>query len=51
VAGARLRGGPDRIDPQLLSQLAPELDVVHGHDLSLRRMPENLKAILCTVRA
>jgi ribose 5-phosphate isomerase B len=49
MAGARLRGRPDGIDPELLSQLAPELDVVHGYDLSLRRVPENLEAILCTV--
>jgi ribose 5-phosphate isomerase B len=49
MAGARLRGRPDGIDPELLSQLAPELDVVHGYDLSLRRVPENLGAILCTV--
>ena len=42
MAGARLRGGADRVDPQLLPQLAPELDVVHGHDLSLRRVTENL---------
>jgi ribose 5-phosphate isomerase B len=50
MTGARLRGGPDRIDPELLSQLAPELDVFHGYDLSLRRVPENLKPILGTVR-
>jgi ribose 5-phosphate isomerase B len=48
MAGAGLRRRPDRIDPQLLSQLAPELDVVHRYDLSLRqrRKPE---PILCTV--
>jgi ribose 5-phosphate isomerase B len=50
MAGTGLRGGPDRVDPKLLSQLAPELDVVHNYDLSLRRVPENLEAILCTVR-
>jgi ribose 5-phosphate isomerase B len=50
MTGARLRSGPDRIDPELLSQLAPELDVFHGYDLSLRRVPENLKPILGTVR-
>jgi ribose 5-phosphate isomerase B len=50
MAGTGLGGGPDRVDPKLLSQLAPELDVVHSYDLSLRRVPENLEAILCTVR-
>jgi hypothetical protein len=29
MAGARLRRGPDRVDPELLPQLAPELNVVH----------------------
>ena len=37
MPGSRLRGGADRIDPELLSQLLPELGVVHGYDLSLRR--------------
>jgi ribose 5-phosphate isomerase B len=50
MAGSRLRGRPDRIDPELLPQLLPELDVTHRYDLSLRRVPENLRAILCTVR-
>jgi hypothetical protein len=40
MAGARLRRGADRVNAELLPQLAPELDVVHGHDLSLRRVPE-----------
>jgi hypothetical protein len=40
MAGARLRRRTDRIDPKLLPQLAPELDVIRGHDLSLRRMPK-----------
>jgi ribose 5-phosphate isomerase B len=48
MAGARLRRGTDPVDPQLLSQLAPELDVVHGYDLSLRRRRKP-KPILCTV--
>ena len=46
MPGARLRGRADRIDPELLPQLSPELDVVHGYDLSLRRVPENLGAIV-----
>jgi ribose 5-phosphate isomerase B len=50
VSGAGLAGRANRIDSELLSQLAPELDVVHGYDLSLLRVPENLEAILCTVR-
>jgi ribose 5-phosphate isomerase B len=49
VARARLRRGTDRIHTELLPQLLPELDVVHGYDLSLLRVPENLSPILCTV--
>jgi ribose 5-phosphate isomerase B len=48
MAGAGLRRRPDRIDPQLLSQLAPELDVVHRYDFSLRRRRKPV-SILCTV--
>jgi len=48
MARSGLRGRPDRIDPQLLSQLAPELDVVHRYDLSLRQRRKP-KPILCTV--
>ena len=35
MAGAGLRRGADRVDPQLLPQLAPELDVVSGHEAIL----------------
>ena len=43
MAGARLRRGPDRVDPELLPQLAPEVRVV-GHyaatsDFSLLSRP------------
>ncbi len=49
MPGAGLGRRPDRIDPELLSQLLPELDVGHGYDLSLHR-GRKPKPILCTVR-
>ena len=40
MAGASLRRRPYRVDAQLLTQLPPQLYIVHRHDLPLPRTPK-----------